>query len=330
MECEYTLKEIFDELGNIHKEYFIVEHLYGKDKNNPLYRRGTLLDRKKLMKISAILGWDFLVKVSDKPIRFEKDLDGELLRKASPIEKILREIVNEGVRIDDEKWWDSLIFTALEQGISDKTKELLKVIGNKSSTAYKVSLYTGLISGILAIYINSSRKNKALKTYQHAYDSLEFLNLVNGAFLCMLGEFLPKEGDGPLFNEHFKQIKKWVDTSKDIPLEKIYSRARGFYYILKFRKDYTVSAANIHLSIFENFDGSGYPTAVSGKDIHEFARIARIAYEFATWLSERKDGEGKRELLAYLLKDSFKDRKGELKNKKLDQDILNIAMNLLK
>jgi hypothetical protein len=330
MEREMSLKEIYDELGNIHKEYFLVDHLFGNDKKNPLYRRGTILDRKKLMKVSSLLGWDLVIKATNEPIRYDKSAEGELLRKASAIEQIIREIVDEGINILDNDWWDSILSAVIEQGIADKTLELLKKIGDKSATAYRTSLYTGLITGMITVYIHNLRKNKALKSYEHAYDNLEFLNIVNGAFLCQIGEYLSKDSDAALFNDHYKQLKSWIDKSKNIPLEKIYSRARGFYYILKLRKHYTVSAANIHLSIFENYDGSGYPTGVSGKKIHEFARIARVAYEISNWLINRSKDDGKRELLAHLLKSAYKDNRGKFKNRMLDQDIVNIALNILK
>lgn len=61
----------------------------------------------------------------------------------------------------------------------------------------------------------------------------------------------------------------------------------GFEVLRKQQDDIPLLAAHVAFQHQEKFDGSGYPRKLSGKDIHEYARIAAIADVYDALTSDR-------------------------------------------
>lgn len=113
------------------------------------------------------------------------------------------------------------------------------------------------------------------------YTEAKLLDLALGSLLHDLGmttipeEILAKVGS--LTPEEQKVVQRHAET--------------GFSVVRKLR-DLSVPAAHVAFQHHERFDGKGYPRALQGCEIHEYARITAIADLFDALISDRPYRKG--------------------------------------
>lgn len=142
--------------------------------------------------------------------------------------------------------------------------DYLYELNHLASDVYNHSLRVSILAGVIAKWMRIPQK----KTH----------DIIMAGFMHDIGK--------TKFTERL--LEKNIQTLKGEDLEAYRNHARDGFNILSANKDVSEGVRLAALQHHERMDGSGFPSGLTGKDIHEYARIIAVADIYDNITTERE------------------------------------------
>lgn len=233
-----------------------------------LLRKGVSLNQRYILQMEekGIIN----LYITDPEIDKELDIVEDVIGQETRVEA--RRALNQAIK--NLKNSGLVITKQIHEAVNSIIDE---IIGNRQALIQLTDLRSkkdNFVAHSVNVTVLSAIMGRALN-----YNSLQMKQLGIGAFFHDVGLELCTEDD---LNSHCE---------------------KGFK-VLKEIKEFSLFSAHVAFQHHENYDGSGYPRALKGEEIHEYARVVAIADAFDQLTGD--EVLPPHEALALLIKDASK------------------------